>query len=262
MISPFQINPKVLIPAIVLALSAGAHSLLLLVPMPQSSESALRPNSPETESDSIAVIMLPEDPEAEVAAVPEITQPSEPVAPPAAESVPLQPNVISEPVLLPVPDPDNLSAPTPDLNAEPELPLEDGLTSPGFVDPQPAADPASIGPLVGYSDTFPHVAGAEIGCFGLGDCRRVVGGGNHRKVATSLIDDLENEGYSVDQRDDLDDPGRNVYEVISPGDTTIQYLIVFSDGLESAVYVMSDEIITLAELQELAAQGVRGLGLG
>ncbi|MEL6399286.1 MAG: hypothetical protein AAFR26_09395 [Cyanobacteria bacterium J06626_4] len=262
MISPSQINPKVLIPVVVLALSAGAHSLLLLVPMPQSSESALRPNPPETESDSIAVIMLPEAPEAEVAAVPEVTRPAEPVAPPVAESVPLQPNVISEPVLSPAPNPDSLSAPEPGLDTDPELPPEDGLTSPGFVDPQPAADPASIGPLVGYSDTFPHAAGAESGCFGLGDCRRVVGGGNHRAVAASLINDLENEGYSVDQRDDLDDTGRNVYEVISPGATTTQYLIVFSDGLESAVYVMSDEIITLAELQELAVQGVRDLGLG
>lgn len=206
--------------------------------------------------------MLPEDPEAEVAAVPEITQPSEPVASPAAESAPLQPNVISEPVLLPAPDPDNLSAPVPGLNAEPELPLEDGLTSPGFVDPQAVTDPASIGPLVDYGDTFPHAAGAESGCFGLGDCRRVVGGGNHRRVAASLIDDLENQGYSVDQRDDLDDPGRNVYEVVSPGDTLIQYLIVFSDGLESAVYVMSDEIITLAELQKLAVQSFRGVWLG
>ena len=262
MISPSQINPKVLIPAIVLALSAGAHSLLLLVPMPQSSESALRPNSPETEADSIAVIMLPEDPEAEVAAVPELARPSEPAAPPVAESVPLQPNVISEPVLSPAPNPDSLSAPEPGLNAEPELPPEDGLTSPGFVDPQPATDPTPVGPLVGYSDIFPHAAGAESGCFGLGDCRRVVGGGNYRRVAASLIDDLENQGYSVDQRDDLDDPGRHVYEVVSPGDTLIQYLIVFSDGLESAVYVMSDEIITLAELQKLAVQSFRGVWLG
>ena len=249
-----------MIPAVVLALSAATHGLLLMVPMPQSSESTLMPDSPDAESDSITVIMLPEDAEAE--AVPEITQPSEPALPSATEPELLQPEVISDEVLSPAPDPASQPTPESNLDANPELPLEDGLTSPGFVEPQPTAEPASIGPLVGYSDTFPHAAGAESGCFGLGDCRRVVGGGNHRKVATSLIDDLENEGYSVDQRDDLDDPGRNVYEVISPGDTTIQYLIVFSDGLESAVYVMSDEIITLAELEELAAQGVRGLGLG
>ena len=251
-----------MIPAAVLALSAAAHGLLLMVPMPQSSESTLMPNSPDAESDSIAVIIMPDDTAAEVTAVPEITRPSEPALPAAAEPELLQPDVISDEVLSSAPDPASQPPPESNLETNPELPLEDGLTSPGFVEPQPAADPATLGPLVGYSDTFPHAAGAESGCFGLGDCRRVLGGGNHRKVAASLIDDLENEGYSVDQRDDLDDPGRNVYEVISPGDTTIQYLIVFSDGLESAVYVMSDEIITLAELEELAAQGVRGLGLG
>ncbi|MGD1944212.1 MAG: hypothetical protein ACFB0G_23190 [Leptolyngbyaceae cyanobacterium] len=248
-----------MIPAVVLALSAAAHGLLLIVPMPQSSESTLRPDSPETESDSIAVIMLPED---TVAAVPEITLPSEPAIPPATEPDLLQPDVISSEVLPPAPEPASLSTPESGLDADPELPLEDGLPPAGFVEPQPETPPAAIGPLVGYGDMFPHVAGAESGCFSLGDCRRVVDGSTYHAVAASLVDDLENTGYSVDQRDDLEDTGRTIYEVVSPGDTTIQYLIVFSDVDGSAVYVMSDEIITLADLKELAAQGVRGLGLG
>jgi uncharacterized protein (DUF302 family) len=84
----------------------------------------------------------------------------------------------------------------------------------------------------------------------------VTGIGSYREVGRSLIANLETQGYRVKLRHDLEDTGRNVYE-LTPPDSAIepQYLIVFSDPADgSAVYVMSKEILTLKELQSLQAQ--------
>lgn len=143
--------------------------------------------------------------------------------------------------------------------ADPEqAPLED--EPPAFADEaiEPAygelVTPEPVGPLVGYNETFPHFEGAVGGCFGFTECRRVSGAGSYRSVARSLIDDLEAQGYGVDLRDDLEDTGRNVYELSPPNGDPIKYLLVFSDRDGSAIYVMSEEIMTLNELQSLQAQ--------
>lgn len=113
-------------------------------------------------------------------------------------------------------------------------------------------------PLMGYSETFPHVEGAEGGCFGMAECRRVSNGDRYRQVAEAIVDDLAAQGYQVDLRDDLDDTGRNVYELIAPDrQDEVTFLIVFSDIDGSAVYVMSDEIMTLNDLRSLQVQATR-----
>jgi hypothetical protein len=81
-------------------------------------------------------------------------------------------------------------------------------------------------------------------------------------VARSLVTDLEAQGYTVTLRDDLEDTGRNVYELLPPDETTLQYLLVFSDLDGSAIYVMSQEIMTLDDLQALQTQAVTEPNLG
>jgi hypothetical protein len=107
---------------------------------------------------------------------------------------------------------------------------------------------------VAYTNTFPHFEGAASGCFGFQECRRVSGAGSYRNVARSLISGLEAQGYQVKLRDDLEDTGRNVYELSSPDTSELKYLMVFSDADGSAVYVMSTEIMTLNDLQALQLQ--------
>jgi len=146
--------------------------------------------------------------------------------------------------------------------AQPDLPVE---PAPPTVDELPVDDtstpsftpPADDGPLMSYSDGFPHVAGAVGGCFGLSECRQVSDAGNYRAVARSLIDGLEAQGYAVRLRDDLEDTGRNVYELTPPnGHIGNQFLMVFSGLDGSAIYVMSPEVMTLEDLKALSAQQV------
>ena len=202
------------------------------------------------------VVVLPQSEAPPPPPAPEIPQPTAPK--PAA---PIAPPPSSKPALLPtdvIPEsapPPPTSQPLPAQSTEPaprppdELPIADGAPTPAF------SPPPEDGPLTRYGDRFPHFEGAVGGCFGLSECRQVSGVGSYRTVARSLIAGLENQGYRVNPRDDLEDTGRNVYELMPPGgDATRQFLMVFSGADGSAIYVMSPEILTLEELRALAAQ--------
>jgi len=194
----------------------------------------------------MTVVSLPEPATAQA---PEPEPDPEP-APPSTEPVPIEPELNDPPASPPAPP--EIPEPEPpqalDPEPEPEPPVQ----------PEPAPSvnepPATEGPLMVYGDDFPHPEEAEGGCFGFSACRRVSGAGTYRSVARSLIANLENQGYEVSLRDDLEDTGRNVYE-LSPPDAgaATQYLMVFSDHDGSAIYVMSDQILTLNELRTMQA---------
>jgi hypothetical protein len=158
-------------------------------------------------------------------------------------------DVIVEPV---APPPTAADLPPQPIASPPveDLPVANGDLTPAFT------PPPNEGPLLSYGAQFPHFEGATSGCLGLGECRQVNGVGSYRDVADSLIAGLENQGYGVKLRDDLEDTARNVYELTLPGnEATRQFLLVFQGAeIGSAIYVMSPEIMTLDELRSLAAQ--------
>ncbi|NER81864.1 MAG: hypothetical protein F6K42_20330 [Leptolyngbya sp. SIO1D8] len=250
-----QKKRRLYISGIVLLVSLASHGLLLNLPLPRSIEAETQPDSPFDESEDISVVILSEQ-DALAEAVPEL--PEEAVLDIAPESfdqaeasnaepveIAPEPSLPDESELLPEQDLESL--PSPDEN----LPIEDSTTS----NYTPPASPPADTPLVVFGDAFPHPAGAVGGCFGLSECNRVAGGGSYRSVAQSLITNLESQGYSTSERDDLDDTGRRIYELLPPGDNgSVQYLMVFSDVDGSTVYVMGDRILTLSELQTLNAQ--------
>jgi hypothetical protein len=259
------INSGILVPGAVIVLSVVSHGLFLMMPWPESTAPEMPAASEDAPAD-LAVMILPQtELDVEPVTPPPTTEEVPPVpedaqAPPATETL-LQTTVIpaaESPPVPPVPDPVTLDEPAPPP-AEPspvdepptvdEAPIDDGAT-PAYSDPTPV----STGPLMAYNNAFPHLEGAASGCFGFQECRRVSGAGSYRNVARSLIAGLEAQGYQVKLRDDLEDTGRNVYELSSPETSELKYLMVFSDADGSAVYVMSTEIMTLQDLQTLQVQ--------
>ncbi|MDB9526852.1 hypothetical protein PN498_12705 [Oscillatoria sp. CS-180] len=244
----------------VFALSVISHGLLLTVPLPKAEEKEAIPiaeSSEQPRTEDVTVVILPEQPEEsaakEAASEDSVTRSPEP---PSVDNL-LQNSVISgtgfPEAAEPQPELDNtVFPPAEDTPAQEDPVLEDVPTeespTPAYGDPVSGSE----GPLRGYSSDFPHVEGSVTGCFGLSDCRRVSSAVSYRSVGRSIVSGLEDQGYSVDLRDDLEDTGRNVYELIHPDEGgTVKYLIVFSDVDGSAVYVMSNEILTLGDLQAL-----------
>ena len=246
--SPLKVKQSVVISALVVVLSAVAHSLVLWMPMPATRQPAA-PSTAESEPADLSVVVLPQS---EAPSAPPPPEPPQPPAPPSAAPIAPPP----APALLPTDVIPESPPPAPPAPAAPtaapppdDLPIADGAAESAFV------PPPNDGPLSSYGDRFPHFEGAVGGCFGLSECRQVSGVGSYRTVARSLIAGLESQGYRVKLRDDLEDTGRNVYELTPPGnDPPQQFLMVFSGTDGSAIYVMSPEIMTLEELQALAAQ--------
>jgi hypothetical protein len=91
--------------------------------------------------------------------------------------------------------------------------------------------------------------GAQPGCFNQvgGDCRQV--SGNFRQVSQALTDRLRQQGYEVKRRDDLEETGRQVYEVIQ--DDTTRYLSILSADLAGTAYILADEPVTQADIEQV-----------
>lgn len=273
-----QAQPRIIIPAVVLTLSVAAHGLVLFAPMPQASDpkpaAATQDNRP-AETESLSVVVLPSD-EEDTAAIanvassetdlqatpPALSRPATPPQPLLRTNVTPQRPVARE--LTETLPPEEPAIVAQDITAA-ETTEQNELTQTSKDDDQSLPEEAAAaaeygelvnstlqGPVLSYADTFPHFEGAVEGCFGLGGCRRVSNPGSYRTVARSLIADLEGQGYRVDLRDDLEDTGRNVYELIPPDSPDhVQYLMVFSDMDGSAVYVLSNQVMTLNDLQAL-----------
>lgn len=230
--------------------------------MPESeTEPAALSSSQPSQSEEVSVVVLP-DQETPAAPTPPAPEPpagsaTAPLPPPQADSTPLLPtDVIPEPIpQTPERPASDAAQPRPEAPSEPandELPVDDGQSTPPFT------PSTNEGPLLSYGDRFPHAVGSVGGCFGLSECRQVTGAGSYRAVARSLIAGLEDQGYAVRLRDDLEDTGRNVYELTPPtGGASNQFLMVFSGDDGSAIYVMSPEVMTLDDLKSLATQAIR-----
>ncbi len=182
---------------------------------------------------------------------PKIKTPSEPLAPQIVQvqAPPIQAPIIQPEPTLPKPsqpvDP-QLKAPTPQPLAETPDPIQ-----------QPVSTEPEHGMVVQLSDRFPHFQNSESGCFGLENCHRIAGEGTHRQAAKKLIKQMQANGFQVDKRDDIDGQGHQVYEIVLPDEpNATYYLNVFSDSLESTVYAVTLEIVSLTQLQQLSGQAL------
>lgn len=108
------------------------------------------------------------------------------------------------------------------------------------------------GMVVQLGDDFPDLADAESGCYGLENCRQV--SGNFRQAAQQLVSQMEGNGYELTEREDLDNTGHRVYEVVDLDDPdATYYLNVFSPDIGSAVYVLTVDILSLEALKQLSS---------
>lgn len=179
--------------------------------------------------------------------------PAEPVwlellsQPPVEDPVPAQPDVINESVE-PAPLPSEELLIIEELQPLEEKPVLDNPKPEVVVDESPEHDV-----VVRLASDFPHLAGAQSGCYGLENCHRLEHGGNYRQAARQLMAQMQAQGYQVSERDDIDEPGHRVFDVIPPEDAEVTYYLnVFSDGSQSAVYALTLNILSLRELQQLS----------
>ncbi|WP_448574105.1 hypothetical protein [Trichothermofontia sp.] len=230
-----------------LFLALGLHVLILLLPLPSEPE-------PEPEPE-----LLPEDQTIKVVPAPKraiAPPPPKPAAPaPAATPAPARP-APSPPRSQPASPPIVASPPTPVSDrpapATSPSPLEpEGMPSPAAIDltpppPEPTL-PAAEG--TGAFADFPNPEGVVAGCLGLNECQQAEG-----VRLTRLVQDLQaalaRQGYAVTALDLDSDQGRRVFEV-TKGDEK-RYLNLFSTP-EGAVYLLAKQILTLAEVQAMAA---------
>ncbi|MEO0457426.1 MAG: hypothetical protein AAF152_12725 [Cyanobacteria bacterium P01_A01_bin.114] len=202
---------------------------------PPQAESA----TPDSAESAIAISTLPKPlPHPS----PPRTAPSSPSPPPVSAASPpvsAAPQPAPPPTTTPEPIPEPTSEPAPEPTPEPT--------------PTPSPATVEAGIVIPFRDDFPHPVGSTAGCFALQNCRRLENIGSYRQTAQDLVAQLEAQGYQVTHRDDADNTGLKLYEIIDTRDPdgTVQYLSIFSDGIGSAVYTITQEIISLEELREL-----------
>jgi len=240
--------------AVLVSLCAHALTLHLPLPKPSADNPASEPDTAERAisqtraTEAISVAKLPVRPPSQ----PSIQQPPQPnpptvTAPPAS----IQPVVQS-----PQPSPKPTYQPAPAVIA-PIVQQPNPTPSPQ-PSPTPSPDPTPPAPeqgmVIALTEAFPHFAEAQSGCFSLSNCHRVSGQGSYRQAAKQLVEEMQANGYQVKQRDDIDDQGHRVYEVVIPSEPdATYYLNVFSDSADSMVYALTLQIVSLAELQQLAS---------
>lgn len=203
------------------------------------------PEASSTVEPSPAVVASP--PAERTADLPPPVQPREvlqpvvpPVLPPVRPSVPVQ-AIYQEPVP---------SEPTP--QPQPETTEESvGSEVPESLPESSLGAEPEYGKVMPLSDAFPHLVGAQSGCYGLSGCRQL--SSNFRMAARQLIEQMKAQGYEIAARDDLEDTGHRVFEAIAPEEPgKVYYLNVFSPDVGSTVYVITTEILSLAELEQLS----------
>lgn len=214
-----------------LLLSLALHGLLVFFPMPPSED-----DLSELDEVSIQVTTLPAplNPPADLS-------PENPIPPDAPDEEPPPPTSAPAPPSPRVTPRPTTSAPPSETTPPPTTPPSTAQSPP----PAPVEPPPPTHEPLPFS-SFPHLANAEAGCYGLPNCRQI-DGSNFRQAGTRLIDQLTAQGYDVRSRDDLEDSGLKVYEVTK--DNTTRYLSLLQPDLSVAVYVLAAEPVTTAELQ-------------
>jgi len=242
-------------------LSLGVHGILFCVPW--LSRPLLIPEAALISENSAAaepvVIEMTELPATPPTVLPKLAEPVLPapevsvlVAPPVAQPLPSESLLDVPPAEVSVQEQDSFPEPAlPELEAEPEVVVPDvadpysGLSS-------LTEDSPEYGSLVQLDDDFPHLVGAQSGCYGLENCHQL--SGNFRQAAQALVAQMESQNYQLTEREDIDNTGHRVFDVIVPDEPdTTYYLNIFSPDVGRTVYVLTVDILTLNELQRLSS---------
>ena len=215
-------------PALFVAIAL--HAVLLLLPLPQEQKTTVKPSKRQTIR-LLKPSKAPVQPTNATATQARTVIRSSPTRPTQLTSAP------SSIVLKPVPSkvqsqPVKTANTAKQTTSDPSAPLV-----------QPPASDLQI-PFSG----FPDLAGAQAGCFGSGGCRQVGNGTAFRDAAQTLVQQMENQGYHVSERDDLADTGQKIYEVAADGRT--RYLNVLSAGVGETIYLLASEPLTLSDLKQ------------
>lgn len=228
---------------VLVTVSAVLHGGLLLLPLPQWWQRSPEPEIVIEQSDAIAITTLPvvsKPAPAEIAPVPAPAPPE--VAPPLTQV----PDKLPEEQL----EPENLEA---EEQSPPESSPEEN--EPEQQEPEPENSEPEAGIAVQFNSDFPHLVGAETGCYGLDNCRKAEGQ-NYLDALNEISQGLAAQGYELTpytENDDSDVRNHKIYEMRLPHDpdAAVKYLNVFGEGLKTAIYIITPHIVTQAELQAL-----------
>lgn len=243
---PQMVLPRTVKPLIrpALGLSIGLHALLVLWPLPSREPIAeapeetavdltqlpprpVRPPSPSPKAMAVSPAK-PSDPKPSPKASPAIVPSTQPAA------AQIDRPTIDRPTPVVPPSAQVASVPAPASSPAP-------IPSPSPLPPSPPA----VSLNVPFAD-FPHLQGAESGCFGASSCRQVQGS-HFRMTAQTIRDQMEAQGYQVSLRDDLAETGQTIYELSKEGQT--RYLSVLSTELDQTAYILAAQPVTIADLQ-------------
>lgn len=231
-----------------LLLSLGLHMLLFLLPLlPDRVAEPDETDAVEPEETSVALTPLPLEPTPQPSVAdssPASIPTPAPVPAPVNSPVPAPvPPIAPAPLPTPIPTPAPVEvAPTPSA-ASPE-PRSEAVPFPSASPTVPPPQTQIVAPLA----DFPHLAESS-GCSNQATegCRQV--GGNFRQVSQALREQLRQQGYTVSPRDDLEETGRQVYEVTK--DDRTRYLSIISADLGETVYVLAAEPVTQADIEQV-----------
>ncbi|MEO0432682.1 MAG: hypothetical protein AAF151_13420 [Cyanobacteria bacterium J06656_5] len=229
------------------------HGGLLLLPTPQWWQP-----SEEPEAEAEPPVVLEESGAIAITTLPVVPQPvpEEEIAP--VEPAPL-PELSQPPQTILTQVPDTLPEETVKEPEQPEENLPENKTDDRPDPEEPEASEPEAGIAIQFDSDFPHVAGAVSGCYGLENCRRAEGQ-NYTDTLREISEGLEAQGYELtpyDDNDDSDVRNHRIFEMRLPSDpdAEVKYLNVFGDGLKAAIYIITPNIITQADLQALESGG-------
>lgn len=193
---------------------------------------------------------LPE-PEATVSLTPAPPLPSAVVSPPALPTPTLQLPLQRVPQTPPVAvRPAPPQAATPAVPPASPTPFPAASPSPASVpSPEPVPSPSPEPPSP-YA-TFPQIAGTTSGCGGREHCWQSADT-QWRAIARTLEQALKTQGYAVSQVDLEIETGMRVYRVSKP-DEPEYYLNLISTFEQGTVYLISEQLMTVAEIRQAAA---------
>lgn len=239
--------------------SLGLHSAALKLPwankpLPSEGEELNREllNAAQPPTISIASLPTPDPSSANLSGETKNSSSAAFTSLPAAptslqQTLPVQPALAVQPIQ---PDGPQTLAPA-ELSSPPQSQPEIERLPPNSPVPSPETGPEH-GVVVHLSDDFPHLAGAQSGCYGLASCRQL--NGNYRQAARLLLAQMTDQGYQLAERGDIDNTGHRVFEVIAPNEpNVIYYLNVFSPDVGSTVYVVTVNILSLEQLKQLSS---------
>ncbi|BAU12337.1 hypothetical protein LEP3755_28660 [Leptolyngbya sp. NIES-3755] len=204
-----------------LPITIGLHGLLFAIPIPSTDGEAQKPIS-----ESINVVTLP--------------KPSPPKSPPS--ETPRR----SEAIATPKPRTTSKAQPTlpPRSTPTPTTPIPQSSTPPQptpqpspSISPSPSVSPSPVDKL--------QIVGAVPGCNGQSGCWQIANS-QGRAIAGTLEEQLQQQGFTLTEKDLDQDTGFRVYEVAKDGVKQYYLHIVWSD--RGTAYVRNTDLLSHSQI--------------